>query len=336
MKKWIKKVLEYNEVKLALIFLAIVVLFSLINPDVFTVANLYALVRASATNAIYALAIMIVMCSGAFDASFAVIGSFGAYVTMYILTQNGLDPHPAIVFLISILICMALEFLNWFMVSILHLQAYIATTGTASLLKGAVLVFVSTSYIYTLPSQIGALGKTYLATAVYGSGIESQLHVSVIFIAVMYLVMHILMTYTNFGRQVYAVGADEEAAERAGINVKRIRLIVFLIAGVICGVAGILRDAVGRFSLPNPAEVVGKENISIAAVILGTGNSSKARGSALGTLLGVLLMSFISNNLILIGIPSFYVELATGVLMYIGLVGQMSNRPRRHSAKEGK
>jgi simple sugar transport system permease protein len=280
---------------------------------------------------------MIVMCSGAFDASFAVIGSFGAYVTMYILTQKGLDPHPAIVFLMSIGICVVLELLNWFMTSILHLQAYIATTGTASLLKGAVLVFVSTSYIYTLPSRIGAIGKTYLATATYASGIESQLHVSVIFVVILYILMHILMTYTNFGRQVYAIGADEEAAKRAGINVKRVRLIVFLVAGVICGMAGILRDTIGRFSLPNPAEVVGRENVSIAAVILGTGNSSKARGSALGTLLGVLLMSFISNNLILIGIPSFYVELATGILMFFGLVGQMSNRPKKHvEAKEAK
>ena len=337
MKNFIKKAFSINEVKLAVVFALIVAVFSFINPDCFTVANMYSLISSTAITAIYSLAIMLVMCSGSIDASCAVIGSFGSYCTIYFVTQWGLDPSPIVLFISSVVICLVLELINWFMVGVLHFDSYIATTATGSMLKGAVLVCVSTSYIYSLPSKIGALGLIQLDRATYSNGIEAPLYISALFMVVFYIIMHIVMTYTNFGRQVYAVGADEEAAIRAGINVKRVRLIVFLVCGIICGIAGVLRDAVGKYSFPNPGDVVGKENLAIASVILGTANNSKARGSVVGTLLGIFMIKFIETNLVMIGIDTYWATLATGLIMYIGLVGQMSNRKiKLFAKKEGK
>lgn len=326
MKNFIRKAFSVNEVKLAVIFVIIVICFSIINPNCLTVANLYSLLSATAVMAIYSLAIMLVMCSGSIDASCAVIGSFGAYCSIYYASQWGLDPSPIVLFITSIVISLVLELINWFMVGFLKFDSYIATTGTASMLKGAVLVCVSTSYVYSLPSKIGALGVTELARATYSNGIEAPIYISVLFMFIFYIIMHVVMTYTNFGRQVYAVGADPEAATRAGINVRRIRLIVFLVCGVICGCAGILRDSCAKYSFPNPSDVVGKENLGIASVILGTANNSKARGSVVGTLLGILMIKFIETNLVMIGISTYWAALATGLIMYIGLVGQTSNR----------
>ena len=337
MKNFIKKAFSINEVKLAVVFALIVAVFSFINPDCFTVANFYSLISATAITAIYSLAIMLVMCSGSIDASCAVIGSFGAYCTIYFVSQWGLDLSPIILFISSVVICLVLELINWFMVGVLNFDSYIATTATASMLKGAVLVCVSTSYVYSLPSKIGALGLIQLDRAVYSNGIEAPLYISALFMVIFYIIMHIVMTYTNFGRQVYAVGADPEAATRAGINVRRVRLVVFLVCGIICGMAGILRDAVGKYSFPNPGDVVGKENIAIASVILGTANNSKARGSVVGTLLGVFMIKFIETNLVMIGINTYWATFATGLIMYIGLVGQMSDRKiKLFPKKEGK
>lgn len=337
MKNIIKKAFGVNEIKLAVIFAAIVICFAIINPDCLTIANMYSLLSATSITAIYSLAIMLVMCSGSVDASCAVIGSFGSYCTIYYVSQWGLDPSPVILFISAIIISLVLELINWFMVGVLNFDSYIATTATASMLKGAVLVFVSTSYVYSLPSKIGALGTIQLGRATYSNGIEAPIYISVLFMFIFYAIMHVVMTYTNFGRQVYAVGADPEAATRAGINVRRIRLIVFLVCGVVCGCAGILRDAVGKYSFPNPGDVVGKENLAIASVILGTANNSKARGSVVGTLLGILMIKFIETNLVMIGINTYWATLATGLIMYIGLVGQTSNRKiTLFSKKEGK
>ena len=335
MKRVLKKLFQLNETKLLLLLLVAVALFSCINPEIFTVANFYALIRLASVQAIFALAIMIVMCCGAFDMSYAMIGAFGSYIMMLLCTKYNMDAPVLLIFAGAIGICVVLELFNWVLIAKLHLQPYIATLGTQSILKGMMLAFISTKFLYNLPTNIQRLGTTYLHTAQYANGVESQLHITIIFVAIMYVFMHILMSHTNFGRQVYAIGADDAAASRAGINVARVRLIVFMIAGVICGIGGVLHDTIGRCSYPVPSDLVGKELTSIAAVILGTANSSRARGSVPGTLLGVLLLEFISGNLILIGIPSFYMQLASGILMFLGLVVQMSKRPRRtHTGKE--
>lgn len=329
MKNFLKKLIRYNETKLFALLLLVAVLFAFINPEVFTLANLYALIRSSSIQAIFALAIMIVMCCGAFDMSYAMIGAFGSYILMFVCVNHYPDAPLLLIFAGAIVISVVLELFNWVLIDRLKLQPYIATLGTQSILKGMMLAFISTKFLYTLPNTVQKLGTTYLHTAYYGNGVESQLHICILFVIVMYIIMHIVMTYTNFGRQVYAIGADDVAASRAGINVSKVRLLVFIIAGVICGIGGVLHDAVGRCSLPVPSDLVGKELTSIAAVILGTANSSRARGSVLGTLLGVMLLEFISGNLILIGIPSFYTQLASGLLVFAGMIIQMSSRPRK-------
>ncbi len=327
MKMKLRSILKINETRLFLLLIAIIALFSVINPEVFTLANFYALVRSSSTQAIFAMAIMIVMCSGAFDMSYAMVGAFSSYIMMLTCTRFGIDLPAIAIFGGAIIIAIVLEIFNWVLISKLSLQPYIATLGTQSILKGMMLAFISTKFIYQLPASIQKLSTTYLHTATYGSGVESQLHITILFMIVMYIIMHCVMTYTNFGRQVYAIGADPAAARRAGINVSRVQFFVFVIAGVICGIGAVLHDTIGRCSYPVPSDLVGKELTSIAAVILGTANSSKARGSALGTLLGVILLGFISGNLILIGVPSFYIQLASGILIFIGLVLQMAKRP---------
>ena len=329
MKKIWKTISKANESRLFLLLLAVALVFACINPETFTLANFYALVRSSSIQAIFALAIMIVMCSGAFDMSYAMVGAFGSYIMMWSFTTNNINTSAIVIFLGAILISVVLQLFNWVLIAKLNLQPYIATLGTQSVLKGVMLAFISTKFIYNLPKSIQVLSTTYLHTAVYGNGIESQLHFTIIFVVIMYVIMHFVMTNTNFGRQVYAIGADPAAASRTGINVARVRLFVFIIAGVICGIGGVLHDTILRCSYPVPSDLVGRELTSIAAVILGTANSSKARGSVLGTLLGVLLLEFISGNLILIGIPSFYIQLVSGLLMFVGLVLQMSNRARK-------
>lgn len=320
-----KKLLKNNEVLLFLLFVAAALLFGLINPQILTLANFYSLIRSSAIPAIFALSIMLVMCCGGFDMSFGMIGAFSSYVVMFFLTESGRFETPAIlVFAAAICIAVPLELFNWVLIDKLNLQPFITTLGTQSLLKGLLLAFISTQYIYVLPYQITQLGTTYLHTATYADGIEAQLHVVVLFVVVMYLAMHFILQYTNFGRQVYAIGGDVDAARRAGINVSKVRFLVFVIAGIICGVGGVMHDAVARCSLPIPSDLVGKELNSIAAVVLGMGSQKRAKGSVLGTLLGVLLLQFITGNLIMLGVPSYFQQAVSGLLIFIGLIVQMA------------
>ena len=138
-----------------------------------------------------------------------------------------------------------------------------------------------------------------------------------------------MMEKTVFGREIYSIGADEDAARRAGINVARVRLFAFILAGVICGFAGILHDSLSRFSMPLPTDVVGKELNSIAAVVIGIGGSKKACGMVAGTFLGVILLQLVSTNLVMLGVPSYWQQFVSGVIILIGLSLQAMQAMRK-------
>lgn len=334
MKQGLKRMMRTSQFTLFVLLVAIALLFGLVNPQILTLANLYALIRASLVPATFALSIMLVMVQGGIDMSFGMIGAFSSYVTLFILTENGVFEIPLIlVFLSAIAIAVVLQLFNWVMVDKLGLQPFITTLGTQTMLKGLLLAFISTDFIYTYPTSVAAFGTTYIHSATYESGTSSQLHISVVIVAALYLLIHLLLQHTNVGRQMYAVGGDVDAARRAGINVSRVRFLVFLLAGIICGIGGVLHDAIARASMPIPSDLVGKELQAIAAVVLGMGASKQARGSVPGTLLGVLLLQFIAGNLIMLGVPSYYQQAVSGVIIFIGLIAQMRRRSGRKAGK---
>ena len=132
-----------------------------------------------------------------------------------------------------------------------------------------------------------------------------------------------------FGRSIYAIGGDVEAARRAGIKVERTQLAVYLIVGAIAAIAGMIYMIMGRSA--SPQELVGDELDIIAAVVLGGASIFGGRGSVRGTVLGVLLIQIINNSLILVGVPSAWQRTAVGVLLVLG-VGLQAVSARR-SAK---
>jgi simple sugar transport system permease protein len=315
---------------LLLLLIVTAIAFGFINPSIFTLAGFFALTRASIIPAIYCLSLMLVMVQGGIDMSFAAIGSFAGYCAIFIFTQRQvMDISMLVVILISIGIAVFLELINWFLIAIMNLQPFIITLAMQTLLKGGMLAFVSTSYIYSHPTEIAAFATNYLARASFSEGTEAVLHISVVIVIVMYLLIHLLLEHTTVGRSIYAIGDDVDAAQRAGIKVVQVRFIVFVLAGVICGIAGVLHDSLSRSSMPMPADVVGQELFNIAAVVLGIGTTKKAWGSVPGTLLGVLYLRFISTNLIMLGIPSYWQRGVSGLIIFIGFLVQMSKRQVR-------
>lgn len=331
----IKNIVKTNQFILFALFVIVWFIFQLINPNIFSMANIFSLTRASIIPAVFSLALMLIMVMGSFDISFAMIGAFAAYCSNLILTESGLMEVPLIVpFLISVAIAVALQLCNWFFIDKLSLQPFITTLAMQSMLKGAILAFISTSFIYTLPDKLRELSVHYLARAALPDGTESVLHVSVIFVVLLYVFFHLLLRYTSFGRKMYAIGADVVAARRAGINVSRIRFITFALAGVICGIGGILHDALVRSSVPTPLDLVGQELTFIAAVILGCGTSKQARGSVVGTFIAVLFLRFVTTNLIMLGIPSYWQKIVIGIIIFIGLIAQIAKRRKYVQGKE--
>lgn len=318
-----KRLCKTSQFALFALLVITILAFGVMNHDILSVASLYSLARTCTVPAIFALAIMVVMVIGELDMSYCMIGAFSSYAVFFALHEKSITKFPLLViFLTAVGISIVLQLLNWFLIDRLHILSFIATLGTQTFLKGAILAFVGSSYIYDIPKSAVDFGTTYLLSASYKSGVATQLPLAVIIMVVMYVLMNLILEHTVFGRKLYAIGGDPDAAKRAGINVSQTRLIAFIIVGVICGIGGVVHNCLGRCSLPMPTDLVGQELNGIAAVVLGRGASQRAKGTVSGTLIGVLLLQFISNNLIMIGVPSYYQGFVTGLIIFVGLVTQ--------------
>jgi simple sugar transport system permease protein len=129
--------------------------------------------------------------------------------------------------------------------------------------------------------------------------------------------VHWLLRRTMFGRGVYALGGDSESARRAGFPVTKLQLTIYVLTGLLAGIAGMMHVTLSRNA--NPYELAGTELDIIAAVVLGGASILGGRGSVLGTVLGVLLISVIKNSLILMGVPGTWQRAAVGVLLVVGV-----------------
>lgn len=130
------------------------------------------------------------------------------------------------------------------------------------------------------------------------------------------IVLAIIMNFTVFGRKVYAIGGSEEAAQRIGIRIKRVKVLIYVIAGAIAGLAGMTHVTLSRMA--NPFDLVGMELNVIAAVVLGGARITGGHGTVLGTFLGVFVITMINTTLLMAGVPSYWQKFVIGCLIIVG------------------
>jgi fructose transport system permease protein len=259
---------------------------------------------------------LIILTAG-IDLSNGLISALGGVVMTKIAVANGVDPVLAI--LVGILVCTAFGAVNGLLITRLNLPPFIVTLGTLNIAFALVRIY-STQSITGLPDIQTVLGETFLlgTTAIsYGS----------ILMFVLYLLTWYMLQNTAFGRHIYAVGNDPEAARLTGIPVNRVLLAVYTLAGVTYGIAALM--LVARTGVGDPQAGQDANLESITAVVLGGTSLFGGRGNIMGTLLGVLIVGVFRNGLQLTGVPSIYQVLITGVLVILAVaIDQLSRRAR--------
>ncbi|MET8990235.1 ABC transporter permease [Nonomuraea wenchangensis] len=305
-----------NEGVLAIVLVLVIVGMSIANPAFFTLPTAFSILRSSIVPLIMALGVLMVIISGGIDVSFAAIAVFAAYTTVTVFGGDPLGLGLAGAFAAALLIGAGLGSVNGFLISRFRLPTLIVTLGTQGVFNGILLAYVGSRYIANLPEPMAAISTTNLIE-VTTSGGRAYLHLLVIPAIVLALALSVVLRRTMFGRSIYAIGGDVDAARRSGIRVTRTQLVVYVIVGMMAAVAGMIYMIMGRSA--NPHELVGTELDIIAAVVLGGASIFGGRGSVLGTVLGVLLIQVINNSLTLAGVPSAWQRTAVGVLLVIGV-----------------
>lgn len=314
-----------NEGVLVLILLVLCVGMSVANPSFFSVSTLFAVVRSSIVPLILALGVLVVIISGGIDVSFAAIAVFAAYSTVLLASSGSLPFGIVGVVVVALLIGAALGSFNGAVIARFRLSTLIVTLGTQGIIIGVLLTYVGARYVANLPSSMAAFSATNLLDLTIG-GRRTALSAMVVPAVLLCLLVAWLLRWTMFGRAVYAIGGDAEAARRAGFTVVRTQVTVYVLVGMMAALAGVIFMIMGRSA--SPQDLVGGELDIIAAVVLGGASIFGGRGSVLGTTLGVLLVQVINNSLILAGVPSAWQRTAVGLLLIIG-VGVQAVAARR-------
>ncbi|MBV9282153.1 MAG: ABC transporter permease, partial [Chloroflexi bacterium] len=187
---------------------------------------------------------------------------------------------------------------------------FIVTLGMLTLLRGVTQLLGSGKEVTFDPTQANASGYIAFAGNNY-LGVPSLFWILLAICVVAGVFLHL----TRRGGHIYALGSNPEGARRAGVNVRATTLIVYTISGLLAGVAGIMLTA--RTSLGDPLAGTGNELDAIAAAVLGGASLFGARGSIVGTFLGVLLVNEIANGIDLIGVQPFWQQVVEGSLLIL-------------------
>lgn len=282
----------------------------------FTNNNIVDILRSMVIPLIYALCAYLAFVSTGPDVSFPMIAALSSYLATDITIKSGFDGPVIVVYLIGIAFGMIMGAVNGIIIVKFKFPSLIVTLATSSIYTG-ILFGVFEAGRMDLPENMLNFGKlSILSVTNEKAGLSSSLPATITIAVVLYLIAYLMLNKTMIGRSVFAVGGDEISAERAGFNVSAVRFGVFVINGGLAAIAGVCYTVMNYKYLP--VEFAGGEMVVIAAVILGGTRLTGGFGTLTGCILGTLLLTMVSNSLILLGIPVYYQKIVLGIIIVIG------------------
>jgi simple sugar transport system permease protein len=290
-----------NEVGLIGAIILLLVVLAATAPGFMTTTNQLAILRDAATIGVVAWAMTLVIVAGEIDISIGPAVAFSSVVLALGTGPWGLG------FGLSLALCLVMGLLlgagAGFLTAKWAIPSFVATLGLWSALRGLAQYLTD-----GLPVPIETNGLLrLLAGSVLG------IPTPAIVMAVLFGVFWFIANRTAYGRSVFAVGGNADAAHLAGINVRRVRVTLFATTGFLAAVSGILLTA--RLNSGNGGAAVGLEFDVIAAVVIGGTALAGGRGSLLGTALGVAFITIIGNGLVLLGVNAFFQDVVRGVII---------------------
>lgn len=295
----------------ALVLLAALVVFSLWNPDRFFASGTFVLIlQQTAPIAVLAIGQTIIILTAGIDLSVGAIMVLSMIVMAKVNAEQGV-PGP-LALLLGFGVGVACGLVNGLLVTRLKLPPFIVTLGTFS-------IFFAINLLFSKSATVRGTDMSPLMLFL-GRGVTidgTRISYGSILMLVLFAVMAYVLRNTRWGRHVYAVGDDIEAARLSGIRVRRVLLSVYVVAGLLCAVAAWV--LIGRVGSASPQSGQTENLASITAVVLGGTSLFGGRGLVLGTLLGALVVTTFSVGLGIAGVDQQWQLLATGVLV-IGAV----------------
>jgi ribose transport system permease protein len=284
------------------------VVSALVSDVFFTSANLFNLIRQVTPVGIISMGMLLVILTGGIDLS---VGSVVAMVGVLCALLTQILPLP--VAIIASLACgLFVGSISGYLVSVHKMAPFIATLALMSIVRGL-------GFIFSKGAPILVSEKASALTD-FGSGSFLGFPNPAFVLVIVFAITAVLLKYNVFGRIVIAIGSNEEAVRLSGIKVSAYKFSVYAIAGGLSAVAGIITTA--RTAVGSPVMGVGMELDVIATVVIGGASLSGGKGSAVNTLLGVLILGMIGNIMNLMNIPAYSQQVIKGLIIIFAVLLQ--------------
>lgn len=299
---------------LVFIIIAIIVVMSFVSPVFMTSKNIINIIRQISINGIIAVGMTFVILTGGIDLS---VGSVVAITSVIVGSMLQGGSNWLVACIVALLISLAFGAFNGFMIAYVGFQPFIATLATVTMGSGIALAY-SNGKPFTISNE------SFLKI---GQGYLGAIPIPIVLLVIVVAIGLIILKTTTFGRYVFAIGGNKNAAKLSGVRTRRVELMVYVISALCASIVGLILSA--RISSGQPTAGEGYELDAIAATAIGGTSMTGGVGSLTGTIFGFVLLGLMTNSMNLLNINSFYQEIVKGILIIIAVFLDMTSKNKK-------
>lgn len=286
--------------------MVIMAFFTVMKAKFLTLDNMLNMLRQTSINGLLAIGMTFVILTGGIDLSVgSIVGAAGVFAALVARTETGMPAYAAV--LTGLLVGLIFGTINGIIISFFNVPAFIATMGMLSIARGITLMSNNAR-------PVPGLNQGFLQI---GGGNIGIIPVPIIILLAVIIIVYVVLYKTRYGRYIFATGGNAVSARVSGINVKAIKCSVYMVSGLLAGLAGIILTSRVTSGLAQGGE--GYEVDAIAAAVIGGNSLSGGRGRIWGTFVGFLIMGVMNNGLDMMAVNSYWQLIIKGIII-IGAV----------------
>lgn len=289
-----------------LVLLVEIAIFSILAPNFLRTQNFVNIMVQITVITILAYGVTNIIITTGIDLS---LGSVTALVAVVVASAAHANQFPLIItILIGLGVGALVGFINGSIIAVTDIPPFIATLGMFTAARGV-------AFLYTNGKPISGFTPQF---DFIGGGQVMGIPVPIIILAFLTIISHILLNNTKFGKYVYAIGGNEQAAIISGINVRKYKILIYVYAGLMTGVAGIVLTS--RISSGQPGAALGYELDAITAAVLGGTSMTGGVGTIIGTLIGSIIIGVLNTGLTLLNVSAYWQQILKGAIIIIAVI----------------
>ena len=309
-----------SQLAAAAVLVVVFVALSIASPYFLTSNNLFNIGVQVSIVAIVAVGMTFVILTAGIDLSVGSVAGLSGVLGTMAIANAGLPIFVGII--VGVLVGAAVGLVNGLLITQMRLPPFIATLGMLGVARGLTFIVGGENAVYGLPSSF----------RLFGEGQLGPIPLPLLYLIVIAVAAHLILSRTKLGRYAYAIGSNEQAARLSGIPINRYKLAVYMISAALAGFGGMIAASLVHSGQPNYG--IGLELNAIAACVIGGASLFGGVGTIGGTLIGAFLMTVITNGAVLLNLTQYYQQVIIGVIIWLAVWWDQVRRRRLAAATE--